>query len=117
MIEKDIICVICPQSCRIKVSGDGRNVTDITGFTCKRGEEYGRNEYSNPVRTLTTTVLAKGGNCPVIAVRSNKPIPKDKMFEAMEEIKKVVVKEPFYIGKVVIENILGTGADIVLTNK
>ena len=117
MIEKDIICVICPQSCHINVKGDGKEITEMTGYTCKRGIEYATNEYTNPKRTLTSVVKAEGYTCPVIAVRSNKPIPKDMVFDAMDEVRQAVAKPPFYIGKVIIENILGTGADIVLSNK
>lgn len=117
VIEKEIVCVICPSSCRITVKGDGRNVTEVTGYTCKRGLEYAANEYATPVRTLTTTVKAEGYTCPVINVRSNKAMPKEKVFDAMEEIRKVVATPPFYVGKPVVENILDTGVDIVLANE
>ena len=117
VVEKEIICVICPTSCHIKVTGDGKNVDEVSGYVCKRGLEYATNEYSAPVRTLTTTVKAEGYTCPIIAVRSNKPMPKDKIFEAMDIIQNVVATAPFYVGKVVVENILDTGVDIVLTNQ
>lgn len=117
MNEKEIICVICPSSCRITVKGDGKNISAITGYTCSRGKEYAQNEYIAPKRTLTTTVKAEGYTCPIIAVRSDKPMPKEKMFDAMEEIRKVTAKPPFAVGKVVIENILDTGVNIVLANQ
>jgi CxxC motif-containing protein len=116
MIEKEIICVICPSSCHITVRGDGKTVSEVTGNGCPRGKEYATNEYIAPKRTLTSTVKAEGYSCPIIPVRSDRPIPKEKMMEAMEVIRGVVATGPFYIGKVVVKDILGTGANIVLTN-
>ena len=117
MTEKEIICVICPQSCHIRVTGDGKEITSMEGYKCRRGEEYAAAEYVNPVRTLTSTVKAEGYSCPVILVRSSRPIPKSLMFEAMKIVRETSVTAPFKVGRVVIENILETGADIVLTNE
>ncbi len=117
MEEREIICVTCPAGCHIKVKGDGKNITEMTGYTCKRGKEYATNEYLAPKRSLTSTVKAEGYTCPVISVRSSQPIPKEKMFEAMDLIRQTTATAPFYIGKVVIENILDTGADIILSNE
>lgn len=117
MIEKEIICVVCPSSCHITVKGDGKTVSEITGFTCKRGKEYAESEYIAPKRVLSTTVKAENYSCPIIAVRSNMPIPKESLFDAMEKIREAVATPPFYVGKVVVENILNTGVDIVLANQ
>lgn len=117
MIEKEVICVICPSSCHITVKGDETSVSGIEGYKCRRGKEYAETEYIAPKRTLTTTVKAEGYSCPIIPVRSDKPMPKEKMAAAMDEIRKAVEKPPFYVGKTVIENILDTGVNIVLSNQ
>ena len=117
MIEKEVICVICPSSCHITVKGGETSVSEISGYNCRRGKDYAETEYLAPKRTLSTTVKAEGYCCPIIAVRSNRPIPKEKMFEAMDEIRKAVAVPPFYVGKPIIENILDTGADIVLSGQ
>lgn len=117
MMEKEIICVICPSSCRITVSGDGKDIQSITGYTCQRGKEYAENEYIAPKRTLTTTIRAEGYVSPIIPVRSNRPLPKEQIFAAKEKLRKAVATPPFYVGKVIVENILDTGVDIVLTNQ
>ena len=49
------------------------------------------------------------------SVKSEAALPKDKIFECMNEINKVVLKAPVKIGDVVVENILGTGVNIVAT--
>lgn len=115
-MEREIICVVCPSSCRVTVKGEGTEIAEISGYTCKRGLEYATNEFIAPVRTLTTTIKAEDYVSPIIAVRSNRPIPKDQQFACMEVIKNTKVRGPFAMGQVVIENILDTGADIVLAN-
>lgn len=117
MIEKNIICVICPSSCKVCVKGDGKNIESITGYNCERGREYAQQEYTDPQRTLTTTMKAEGYTCPIIAVRSDRPIPKGMQLEIVEEVRKTVARPPFQVGKVMIENVLGTGANIVLANQ
>lgn len=109
-------CIVCPSSCCIKVSADGDHILNIEGNGCKRGKTYATSEYLAPVRTITSTVRSVNYKTEVIAVRTDKPVPKDKMFECMNEIRKVVVGPPFEIGRVVIENILDTGCNVVLSN-
>ena len=53
-MEKEIICTVCPMGCHITVTGEGDRVDSITGYTCKRGEEYGKQEFAHPVRILTS---------------------------------------------------------------
>ena len=114
-MEKEIICTVCPIGCRIKVVGEGEKVESVTGYTCKRGLEYATAEFTHPVRILTTTVKVEGADTPLVAVRSNKPVPKELLFDCMAEIKKVKLEAPVKRYQVVIENICGCGADIVTT--
>lgn len=116
MIEKEIICVICPSSCHIKVTGEGNHVESVSGYTCNRGKEYATTEFVAPKRTLTTTVRAKGYVTPVIPVRTDKPVPKESMMECMDILNGIVVEAPFEVGRVVVENILDSGANVVLCN-
>jgi CxxC motif-containing protein len=116
MEEREIICVVCPSSCHMTVKGENNTVCEIAGFSCNRGKEYGINEFTAPVRTLSTTMKAVDYVSPIIAVRSNRPLPKEKQFECMEIIRNTVARPPFTMGKVVIKNILNTGADIILAN-
>ncbi len=115
-MEKEVICVVCPSSCRITVRGNSEGVSEIQGFGCKRGEEYAKHEFLAPVRMLTTTAKAEGYVSPVISVRTDKGIPKELQFECMKEIRKIKVNPPFFVGRVVIENVLGTGANVILSN-
>lgn len=115
-MKKSLVCVSCPLGCNIEVEMENGEVISVTGNTCKRGDAYARTEMTHPVRSLTSTVKVKGGSHPVVPVKSAKPIPKEKMFECMKQINSVTVDAPVKIGDVIIENVLGTGVDIVATN-
>ena len=117
MTKRDVICVSCPIGCAITVELDDNNeVVSVTGNTCPRGDKYARQECTHPERMLTSTVKVEGAKLPVVPVKSSSPIPKEMLFECTEEINKVSLTAPVNIGDKVIENILGTGVDIVATN-
>ncbi len=115
-MKKNLICVSCPLGCPIEVEIENGEILSVTGNTCKRGDAYARDELTNPVRSLTTTVKLIGGALPVVPVKSSKPVPKDKMFDCMKLINEASIEAPVKIGDVVIKDILGSGADIVVTN-
>ena len=111
-----LTCISCPLGCPLTVETDGAGqVVSVTGNTCKRGEVYGRKEVTAPTRTVTSTVRVEGGSVPVISVRTKTDIPKEKIFPCMEEIRKAVAHAPVRIGDVVVENVCGTGVDVIAT--
>ena len=114
-MKKEIICTVCPRGCHIEATGEGDKVKTVEGYGCKRGLEYAENEFAHPVRILTTTVKIDGTENDLLPVRSAKPIPKEKLFECMEVIKGTSAKLPVSCHDVIIENICGTGVDIVAT--
>jgi CxxC motif-containing protein len=112
--EKDIICVVCPSSCRLTVWRD--SITDevfVRGNLCLRGKEYGTNEYTNPVRMLITTMRIDDGNLPVIPVRSTEPIPKDLLIDAVKLVNGSVCHAPVKMGDILIRNIFHSGIDVI----
>ena len=88
-------------------------MTKLKGNTCPRGKQYAIDECTNPVRTVTTTARTVNGG--VIPVKTDRPIPKELMFDCMKEIDRSVVTLPAEIGDIVIENLLGTGANVIVT--
>ena len=110
----EITCIQCPLGCALTVSVDGDNVT-VSGNTCPRGAEYGKKEVLHPSRTVTSTVVIKGGVLPRLSVKTKTDIPKEKIFDVMEVIRKTTVTAPIHIGDVIIENVCGTGADVIAT--
>ena len=112
-MKRELTCIVCPKGCQLTVELEGKEIVSISGQTCKRGEEYAKTECTAPMRTVTTTAALKSGG--VVPVKTDKPIPKELIFKCMEEINKVRVADDAKLGDVVIENILGTGANVVTT--
>ena len=107
---KELICINCPMGCHLKVDVENKTVT---GNTCKRGEVYGINEVTNPVRVVTSTVKVNGGELPVVPVKTAGAIPKKLNFECMKVINETTVNAPVKMGEVLIKDVLGTGIDVV----
>ena len=112
-MTRELICIVCPKGCPMKVELEGKEILSVEGFTCPRGKKYAIDECTHPMRTVTTTARTDRGG--VIAVKTDKTIPKEKMFELMHEINRTTVKLPARIGDVVLQNVVGTDANVVVT--
>ena len=114
-MKKKMICIGCPLGCYLNVDYIGTTIRNVNENRCKVGREYAEKEISYPERTLTTTVKVKHGHLPLVSVRTNKPIPKSRIFDAMNLLAKVEVEAPIKIGESIIQNIFNTGVNIVAT--
>ena len=45
---KKYTCIICPNGCEIEAEVLDGEIKSVSGFTCKRGEEYVRQEILAP---------------------------------------------------------------------
>ena len=111
-VVKVIRCIVCPTGCQIQAISKGSDIV-FEGHTCKRGLEYAQQEYFEPKRILTTTIRVENGFLPLIPVRTDKPILKIKLNEALNEIAKTQVNAPIQMGKILIENILGLESNVI----
>jgi len=112
---KKITCIVCPIGCKMLVKTDGKKLETIEGYRCKRGIDYARSETLDPRRMLTTSILVNNGEWPLVSVKSSKPIPKNKVFPVLKEIKKKKINAPVKTGQIIIKNIADTGIDILAT--
>ena len=112
---KEYTCIICPNGCEIEATIEGNTVLKIEGATCVRGKDYVQQELINPQRNIATSVSVKEGILPLVSVRLTKPIPKDRIFDVMNEIKKVKLLAPVKINEVIIENVLNLNSDVIST--
>ena len=112
---KKLTCINCPVGCSLKVELDGENVICVSGNTCRRGEIYARKEVTNPTRIVTSTVKVVNGTSGTVSVKTKEDIPKGKIFECVKALKTVEVPAPVHIGDVLLEDVAGTGVDIVAT--
>ena len=108
----DIRCIICPTGCLVHVESVNGELI-IEGHSCKRGEEYAREEFISPKRILTTTMRVEKGFLPLIPVRSDKPIPKDRLEETLKLIAKAQTTAPIKMGDTLLENVLGLEINII----
>ena len=113
-MKKELTCIICPRGCTLTVNIENSNVS-VSGNSCPKGEQYGSNECTNPTRTVTSIVRVTNREDTMVSVKTSIPIPKDKIFEVMGEIRKVSVEAPVKIGDVIISDLFG--ADIISTKE
>ena len=113
MTTRNMTCIVCPMGCQLTVELEDGVVKSVSGNTCPRGKQYAIDECIHPMRTITSTARTDNGE--VIPVKTDRTVPKELMFDCMKEINRAVVKLPAKIGDVVVENILGTGANVVVT--
>jgi len=108
-----LICITCPVGCELTVTHEGKKVLEVEGNQCKLGIEYAKQEISEPRRMIITTVRVRGGFHPLVPVRSAEPVPKEKIFPILKELRKVELEAPIEMHQVVLGNVLGTGVDVV----
>lgn len=111
----ELTCINCPLGCALNVASENGSVLSVTGNTCQRGEAYARAEITAPVRIVTTSVPVAGGSCPMVSVKTASAIPKDKIFDCISALKNVTATAPIAIGDVILQNVAGTGIDMVAT--
>jgi len=113
--EKEITCTVCPIGCKIIIGKQGERLVVLNGNKCKKGIEYARNEVFDPRRMVASSIRVKGGEWPLVSVKSTHPIPKDKIFTVLEEVHKTTLKAPVKSHQVIIKNVANTGIDIITT--
>lgn len=110
---KQLICIVCPKGCHLNV--DEENNFAVTGNGCPRGAEYGKKELTHPTRVITSTVKIAGAAHSRCPVKTDCDIPKELIFRAMELLNGVELHAPVHRGDVVLKDILGTGANFIVT--
>jgi len=115
MRQVTMCCTTCPSGCALLVTIDNEGrIAKVQGNNCPRGEAFAQGEWTDPVRTLTSTVcIIVDGREHLLPVKTKEPISKMKMSQAMEEINALIIDHPVTMGQVLLENIAGTGIDLV----
>ncbi|PYG89857.1 CxxC motif-containing protein [Ruminiclostridium sufflavum DSM 19573] len=117
--SREIVCIVCPNGCRMNVviNHDNNKVEMVENALCEKGKAYARDEIQCPKRSLTSTVKVIDGVLPLVSVRSDKPLPKEKIREAAVELRKIELQAPIIYHQVIVSNLLGTGANIIATKE
>ena len=111
-MEKDLICIVCPVGCRLKVTGNPDSLK-ISGNTCDRGIGYAHEEITNPTRMVCTTAKIKGGIHKVLQVKTDRAIPEKFKLDVVKAVNKLELASPVKMGEIIIKDIFGTGVNIV----
>lgn len=109
-----MICINCPMGCVMNVTQNESGI-QVTGNTCQKGKIYAEKECTHPTRIVTTSLFVEDGEWPVVSVKTEKDIPKDKIFEILSILKQVRVTAPVTVGDVIVTDIADTGVNIVAT--
>ncbi len=111
-------CIVCPRGCHLtaeRVVENGVEKIAVTGNFCPRGVKYATEEMTRPMRTVTTSLYVTGGDIAMVSAKTNDTVPKDCIEEVLREASGVVATAPVKVGDVLIENVAGTGRDLVAT--
>ncbi len=111
--EVNLICTACPQGCTLTAVIENGEVIEVRGYNCKKGLDYGVAEMTDPRRMVATTVKVKNGFHPLLPVYTERPVPKPLILQILDEIRKVEVTAPVKMKSVIVENVLGTGVNVL----
>ncbi|MDD3113027.1 MAG: DUF1667 domain-containing protein [Candidatus Izemoplasmatales bacterium] len=112
---REITCINCPLGCTLTVELEANEVIKVTGFQCPRGEKYARKEVLDPRRSITTILPVRGGDLPMVSVKTDGDIPKTKIKELILALKGIVLEAPIQEGQVVVADVCQTGVNIIAT--
>lgn len=110
----ELICICCPLGCRINIEKTAEGF-DVRGNSCPRGKQYAIAEMTAPTRMVTSSVLVSGGKEKMLSLKTDKPIAKSLIFDALATLKGVVVAAPVNEGDVIKADVLGTGVNFIAT--
>ncbi len=115
-MKERITCAICPMACEIDVSENNGDLI-IAGNRCGRGHEFVQKHLDEGDKIVTGRCLLSGGQMSRLPVSTNMKIPGNLVNQVLETIQNTRVQAPVKRGQVIIENIFGTGADVIAQRK
>ena len=115
---REYTCVVCPNGCALQVGvseGEETKVLSVTGNLCPRGDAWARQEVENPLRTISTNVLVKGGTLPVASVRTLDAVPLARIKDVRNCLRSIVLQAPVHIGDIVEDHPAGVPCRVAVT--
>ena len=113
-MKKNFVCICCPRGCNLTYDSETQL---IKGNFCIKGKEYGIQEMNMPSRMFTSLIRVSNRKDTMLSVKSNKPVPKEKIFDIVNEISAIKVAAPIEIGQIIVKNILNLDIDIIATKR
>ena len=95
-------CICCPLGCRVEVALDENGqVSEVSGYTCKRGADYAAQEAVAPER-MVTAVLCVSGCLEPVSVKTQRPVPKAAMKDVLAAVAALRLDAPVAAGDVLL---------------
>jgi CxxC motif-containing protein len=101
------VCIGCPIGCPLQLTHEGREIVEVKGNSCSRGAKYAQQEFTDPRRSMSTTVWIEGARWKRLPVKVSRPVPKNRVCEAAREIHELKVQAPVKRGQVLHKGLLG----------
>lgn len=89
----------------------------VSGNLCSKGDEFGRKAISAERRILRYKVSVEGGYFKEVFIKTHKEIAREYWIQVDEIVEKLELKAPIEFGEILVENILGTGVNIISERK
>ncbi len=105
-MKRELTCIVCPIGCSLVAEIEDGKVVSVSGNTCPRGKAYAETECVAPMRTVTTTVRCAGGG--LLPVKTDRAIPKEKVFDAMKMINNLHPVLPISAGDIIMKDVFGS---------
>jgi len=118
MNAKRLTCILCPNGCELDVFVSGSPTAEsirVEGNLCPRGNGYALEELTAPKRTLTTSILVRGGAQPQASVKTTDPVLRELLPKIRNVLRGTQVDAPVAIGDVVLSDVAQSGVDVVIT--
>jgi CxxC motif-containing protein len=110
------VCIGCPVGCPLELAHQGDQIIEVAGNDCRRGEKYAKQEFTDPRRSLSTTVAISGAVWGRLPVKTTGQVPKHRVLEAARAIHQIRCRAPVEAGQVLLEGLLDeTGLDVIAT--
>jgi CxxC motif-containing protein len=87
------------------------------GEGCQRGGMWIRREIESPMRTVTTSVLVRGGDAVCASVRTQNPVPLERVWDVVRALRDVELDAPVDIGQTVMTDPAGVVTTVIATRK
>lgn len=112
---ENVTCILCPNGCSLTIEKVGQEY-EVKGYKCPKGREFAINEITNPRRSICSTIKTTFEKVPRLPVKTNGEVPLEDIFNVMVEINSKFIDKPVHVGDVVIENVAGTGINVIATS-
>ena len=116
MLEKKILtCIGCPMSCPLELTIIDGEICEITGNSCKHGEDYARQEFTAPRRMVSTTIACNSGLWPRLPVKTVEAVPKNRVVAVAQALHTLEIEAPVQMGQVILDDVAETGIAVIAT--